>query len=46
VAAFERGLIVAALDTAKGNQSEAARLLEIGRATLQDKLRKYGPSRE
>jgi two-component system response regulator HydG len=42
VAAFERGLIVAALDTAKGNQSEAARLLEIGRATLQDKLRKHG----
>jgi two-component system response regulator HydG len=46
VAAFERGLIVAALDTAKGNQSEAARLLEIGRATLQDKLRKYGLSRD
>jgi two-component system response regulator HydG len=46
VAAFERGLIVAALDTAKGNQSEAARLLEIGRATLQDKLRKYGPYRD
>jgi two-component system response regulator HydG len=42
VAAFERGLIVAALDAAKGNQSEAARLLEIGRATLQDKLRKHG----
>jgi two-component system response regulator HydG len=42
VTAFERGLIVAALDAAKGNQSEAARLLEIGRATLQDKLRKHG----
>ena len=46
VAAFERGLIVAALDAAKGNQSEAARLLEIGRATLQDKLRKYGLYRD
>lgn len=46
VAAFERGLIAAALDTAKGNQSEAARLLEIGRATLQDKLRKYGLYRD
>jgi two-component system response regulator HydG len=42
VAAYERGLIVSALDTAKGNQSEAARLLDMGRATLQDKLRKYG----
>jgi two-component system response regulator HydG len=46
VAAFERGLIVAALDAAKGNQSEAARLLEIGRATLQDKLRKHGLCRD
>ena len=42
VGAYERGLIVAALDAAKGNQSEAARLLDTGRATLQDKLRKYG----
>jgi two-component system response regulator HydG len=42
VAAFERGLIVAAMDAAKGNQSEAARMLDMGRATLQDKLRKYG----
>ncbi len=33
VAAYERGLIVAALDAAKGNQSEAARLLEMGRAS-------------
>jgi two-component system response regulator HydG len=41
VAAYERGLIVAALDAAKGNQSEAARLLDMGRATLQDKMRKY-----
>jgi len=44
VAAFERGLIVAAMDAAKGNQSEAARLLDMGRATLQDKLRKYSLS--
>jgi two-component system response regulator HydG len=42
VAAYERGLIVAALDAARGNQSEAARLLDMGRATLQDKMRKYG----
>jgi len=34
-----------ALDAAKGNQSEAARLLEMGRATLQDKMRKYALSR-
>lgn len=45
VAAYERGLIVAALDAARGNQSEAARLLDMGRATLQDKMRKYGLSR-
>ena len=45
VAAYERGLIVAALDATRGNQSEAARLLDIGRATLQDKIRKYGLSR-
>jgi two-component system, NtrC family, response regulator HydG len=40
--ATERGLIVAALDAAKGNVSEAARQLRIGRATLHDKLKKYG----
>ena len=45
VAAYERGLIVGALDAAKGNQSEAARLLDMGRATLQDKMRKYGLQR-
>lgn len=45
VAAYERGLIVAALDAARGNQSEAARLLDMGRTTLQDKMRKYGLSR-
>jgi two-component system response regulator HydG len=45
VGAYERGLIVAALDAAKGNQSEAARLLDTSRATLQDKLRRYGLQR-
>lgn len=40
--ATERGLIVAALDASKGNVSEAARQLRIGRATLHDKLKKYG----
>ncbi len=44
VAAYERGLVVAALDAARGNQSEAARLLDMGRTTLQDKMRKYGLS--
>ncbi len=42
IEAYERGLIVAALDGAKGNVSEAARQLRIGRATLHDKLKKYG----
>ena len=42
VAAYERGLIVAALDAAKDNQSEAARLLDMSRATLQDKMKKHG----
>ncbi len=40
--ATERGLIVAAMDAARGNVSEAARQLRIGRATLHDKLKKYG----
>ena len=39
--AYERGLLVAALDAASGNRSEAARALGIGRATLHDKLKKY-----
>jgi two-component system response regulator HydG len=41
VEAYERGLVVAALQSAKGNRSEAARLLQIGRATLHDKLKKH-----
>ena len=39
--AYEKGLLVAALDEAGGNRSEAARALGIGRATLHDKLKKY-----
>ena len=40
--AYERGLLVTALERADGNRSEAARALGIGRATLHDKLKKYG----
>jgi len=40
--AYERGLIVAALEMAHGNRSLAARNLGINRATLHGKLRKYG----
>ncbi|GHG77784.1 sigma-54 dependent transcriptional regulator [Comamonas sp. JC664] len=42
VEAYERGLVLDALRMASGNRSEAARRLGIGRATLHDKLRKYG----
>jgi len=42
VEAYERGLILDALRLSEGNRSEAARRLGIGRATLHDKLRKYG----
>jgi len=42
VEAYERGLILDALRIAGGNRSEASRRLGIGRATLHDKLRKYG----
>ncbi len=41
VEAFERNLIVRALAAAHGNQSEAARRLGAGRATLIDKIRRY-----
>ncbi|MFO7561667.1 MAG: sigma-54 dependent transcriptional regulator [Enhygromyxa sp.] len=40
--AYEKGLLIAALEQANGNRSEAARALGIGRATLHDKLKKYG----
>ncbi|WP_163996554.1 sigma-54-dependent transcriptional regulator [Pyxidicoccus caerfyrddinensis] len=42
VEAYERGLVLDALRISGGNRSEAARRLGIGRATLHDKLRKYG----
>ena len=40
--AYERGLLVEALRGCRGNRSEAARRLALSRATLHDKLRKYG----
>jgi two-component system response regulator HydG len=40
--AYEKGLLITALERADGNRSEAARALGIGRATLHDKLKKYG----
>jgi two-component system response regulator HydG len=40
--AYERGIIVNALEMARGNRSQAARTLGINRATLHGKLRKYG----
>jgi two-component system response regulator HydG len=40
--AYERGLIVAALEAAHGNRSLTARMLGINRATLHGKLHKYG----
>jgi DNA-binding NtrC family response regulator len=40
----ERRLIVQALETAGGNQSQAARLLRIGRDALRYKLKKYSLS--
>ncbi len=42
VEAYERGLVVEALRAARGNRSEAARLLGISRVTLHDKLKKHG----
>jgi two-component system, NtrC family, response regulator HydG len=44
VDAYERGLIVETLKACRNNRSEAARRLDISRATLHDKLRKYGIS--
>ncbi len=45
VEAYERGVIVEALELAHGNRSEAARALGISRVTLHDKLNKYGLAR-
>ena len=42
VEAYERGLISIALRECGGNRSEAARRLGISRATLHEKLNKYG----
>ena len=38
----EKRLIADALANASGNQSEAARLLRIGRDALRYKMKKYG----
>ena len=38
----ERLLIVRALETADGNQTQAARILRIGRDALRYKMKKYG----
>jgi DNA-binding NtrC family response regulator len=45
VDAFEKGVIVRALDAAGGNQSEAARRLGTSRVTLLDKIKKYSIAR-
>jgi DNA-binding NtrC family response regulator len=45
VEAYERGLLVEALRAARGNRSEAARLLGLPRVTLHDKLAKHGLAR-
>lgn len=42
VDAYERGLIVDVLRACANNRSEAARRLDISRASLHDKLKKYG----
>jgi two-component system response regulator AtoC len=46
VEAFERNLIAHTMRTSGGNQSETARRLQINRATLYDKLKKYGLTKE
>jgi two-component system response regulator AtoC len=46
VEAFERNLIARTMRTAGGNQSETARRLQINRATLYDKLKKYELTKE
>ncbi len=42
LAAMERELLGAAIDLAKGNQTQASRWLGISRLTLREKLRQYG----
>jgi len=46
VEAFERNLITQAMRTSAGNQSETARRLQLNRATLYDKLKKYGLTKD
>lgn len=46
LAAYERGLVVDAIEAANGNRTEAAKSLGIGRATLYEKLEKFGIRRE
>jgi two-component system, NtrC family, response regulator HydG len=41
MAAYERGILLAALAASGGNRSEAAKALGIGRATLYEKLERY-----
>ncbi|HMA96864.1 MAG TPA: sigma-54 dependent transcriptional regulator, partial [Polyangiaceae bacterium] len=41
VEAYERGLIVSALEFAGGNRQKAAQQLKVSRATLHDKLHRY-----
>jgi DNA-binding NtrC family response regulator len=42
VNAFEKRLIIEALEQSKGNRAEAARILDIGRSTLNYKILKHG----
>jgi DNA-binding NtrC family response regulator len=42
VEAYERGLIVTALEASGGNRRETAQRLKLSRATLHDKLHRYG----
>ena len=46
MAAYERGLLVDALEAAGGNRTQAAKALGIGRATLYEKLNKHGIGRD
>jgi len=44
VGAFERTLVTRALAATSGNQSKAARRLQVSRSALIDRVRKYGIS--
>jgi len=46
VESFERNLLRNALAASGGNQSETSRRLQLNRASLYDKLKKYGMSKE